>query len=55
MKPIETTTEEKKYVNNEIAASEKKNQPGPFGHVKHEEKPIEPQSVNAAHYRHGKQ
>jgi len=42
IKPIETTSEEKKYVNNEIAVSEKKNQPGPFGHVKHEEKPIEP-------------
>jgi ribosomal protein S27E len=42
MKPIETTTEEKKFVDNEITTSEKKNQPGPFGHVKHEEKPIEP-------------
>lgn len=38
MEPIETTTEEKMYVNNKIATSEKKDQPGPFDSIKREEK-----------------
>ncbi len=42
IKPIETSIEEKKLVNNETAVSEKKDQIGPFGHVKREEKQIEP-------------